>query len=283
MKLVRECFEVYMVVGLCMSLILSGCSGGDGGSGGGNEAGSAPVSTPTAPTPSVSPQVIFNFDPGVSSSDESVIRDGVAIAQHYFSSQFGWSIPTNIAVNVTSGSGPVPAQCCATGIEIRTGHPVWMSTSLDRRRKIVVHEFFHILQSQIGWNGAVWLSEGSAEYVGFQAVYVDRGLASADQIRGCHQFSVDTNSAPLPALSELEGATFSRVQGTPYSLAYLAAEQAIFTSGIQRFRNFGELTNSRDWHDAFQSAFLISVNAFYEMFEAYRRSWQRPRNFTCDQ
>ena len=49
-----------------------------------------------------------------------------------------------------------------------------------------MHEFFHILQGEVGWpNQPIeWLFEGSAEYVGYAGV-IQNGMITDAAVRAC--------------------------------------------------------------------------------------------------
>ena len=51
---------------------------------------------------------------------------------------------------------------------IYIGSPYWPRATIRSKQKVIAHEFFHIVQQDLGWSGVlIWLVEGSAEYVGY--------------------------------------------------------------------------------------------------------------------
>jgi len=234
-------------------------------------------------------QVTFEVDAGVPQSDQDIIRSGIDLAQSYFLSAFSWTPTRPVTVSVRAGAnGGISAQVINGQIIVHNGSPDWQRATPDLKRKTMVHEFFHIMQGFIGWTSQagnpLWLLEGTAEYVGFRAAILDRGIHSADQMRGCQQYNVANSSVRIPPLAELEGQPFYNVgnQGAPvYGIAYLAAERAVQDSGLQSLTTFGLSTVGSPWQNAFQLAFGLPIGTFYEQLEQYRGSWRPPASYTC--
>ena len=245
-------------------------------------------------------QVVFNVDSGVSSADQDLIRDAANLALSYFSSTFGWAPTQQITVKIVASGGlqdpggsNVTAVTGGSTVTVYVNSPWWTiapSTGTTfSKQTIIVSEFFHVLQYSIGWlvlglqPDVLWLADGGAGYVASRATIIDRGLQSADQVRGCHQYAVDHSSPSIPALVQLEGQNFYVFNGqgaATYDIAYLATEQATQARGVGALMTFG-LTASSGWQNAFQQAFGISVNDFYSSFEQYRRTWHAPADFAC--
>ena len=95
---------------------------------------------------------------------------------------------------------------------IYTSHDGWKKIEPTERKKIIGkiigHEYFHILErelSGISWlapfKGPYWLFEGSAEFVGFQAI-IYNGLINPEEAK---TFQINqVKSANLPPLQSLE-------------------------------------------------------------------------------
>jgi hypothetical protein len=228
-----------------------------------------------APTPTPVPggQFIYVVDPGVSAADEAFVRDGLNIAAAAFQRLFGWT-PPNTTVRVSAGAnGSLTAAASSNSITAYTGSSVWRSTSGDLKRKIMSHELFHVVQFSIGWpfSTLTWLTEGSAEYVGYRVAIIERGIQSEDQTRGCHQFNVVHSSPSIPPLFQLEGQAFYG-PGSMYSVGYLAAERLAQSRGVGSFTAYP---------GGFSGAFGTSLGDFYTAFEQYRATWSAPANYTC--
>lgn len=236
-------------------------------------------------------QVTFEVDAGVSQSEQDVIRSGIMLAQSYFLSAFSWTPTQPVKVIVRAGpNGSIQAQAQGAQITVYAGNSDWQRFGPEFKRKTLVHEFFHVMQYFLGWipanqqvTSALWLLEGTAEYVGHLTAYAGQGVNSVDQLRGCHQFRV-ANGVRIPRLSELEGQGFYDVsrQGAPvYSLGYLAAERAVQDSGLRSLTTFGLAAATSPWQDAFLRVFGSPLTAFYDAFEQYRSSWRPPGSYTC--
>jgi len=236
-------------------------------------------------------QVTFDVDAGVAQADQDVIRSGITLAQSYFLSAFSWTPTQPVKIIVRVGTnGPIQAQAQGAQITVYAGNADWQRFGPEFKRKTLVHEFFHVMQFFLGWTqpnqqltSALWLLEGTAEYVGYLGAYAEQGVNSVDQLRGCHQLRV-VSGVRMPRLSELEGQGFYDVsrQGAPvYSIGYLAAEFAVRESGLRSLSTFGLSVATSPWQDAFLRAFGSPLSAFYDAFEQYRDSWRPPGSYSC--
>ena len=140
----------------------------------------------------------------------------------------------------------------------------------------MVHEMFHILQSEVGWPTAVggWSHEGAAEYLGYMAT-VDAGMARYSEIQECqvaNYFGADgPNSPPLEQLS-FEAA--STVRGR-YLIAWLAWDRLLNGPGsVPRVATY--------WTSGFMQAFGKTEQAFYEEFSSHRQSLRQPPGNPCE-
>ncbi|MDE2752571.1 MAG: hypothetical protein OXI83_08360 [Gemmatimonadota bacterium] len=157
------------------------------------------------------------------------------------------------------------------------------------------HEYFHLLQSALreGQQGALgspmWLIEGSATYAA--NLYSQARWGDEDEGFRWQMWSI---SREIAALRPLEDAgPFRATQGVGYNLGTLATDwlvrwaaglptgpvrftphepagleaQTEYDSYIQYFRLLG---SSATWQEAFETAFRITVDDFYEAFEEYR-------------
>ncbi len=163
------------------------------------------------------------------------------------------------------------------------------------------HEYFHLLQSAVrqGHGGAsgspTWLSEGSATYAA--NLYSHARWGDEDEGFRWQMWSISREIAELRPL-EHRG-PFRATQGVGYNLGTLATDWLVrraaglstenvrFTreelagldaqtkhdSYIQYFRLLG---SSATWQEAFEAAFGIAVDDFYEAFEKYRRGGLLP-------
>jgi hypothetical protein len=226
-------------------------------------------------------EIIFRFSSFVTQPDQQVVRDAIAFGQSYFASTFGWTLTSKLTVTAGPGSPGATGVANRTTMMLFTDTPYWNGSSADGRQRIVLHEFFHVLQLSTGWGGGVprWLMEGAAEYVGFRAAIIDRGVATADAVRACHEHYVDAHPVPIPALSELS--EFYDGTRAPYVLGYLAADQLVANRGLTSFMTFGTSIDVSGFLPSFERAFGTPLTAFYSQFEVFRHSWPHTSESVC--
>jgi len=289
---------------LVFSLLAAGC----GGSGGGGAATptsptpSAPVSTPAAPVAPAAPAVVtgpytFDFAAGTSAADQEIIRGAIQVAHDFFLSALGRTVE-----QATTISGVVSAQGCAQGggaaftgsraVTFCMSNPGWSVHGPITKRKIVIHELYHVLQFERRWlgNPAVagpdWIIEGAAEVVGY------RGVASQNQLpyatsTGCQVkevFDFGQRQPPgLPNLSAIETRQqFQTTTGPLYALSMMGMDQLLTTPGLTALNTYGDaLAAGTPWQTAFQSAFGQSSTAFYAQFPGYRAGLTVPATYLC--
>jgi hypothetical protein len=238
----------------------------------------------TTPSPSASPSqtadITFNVGVGVSAEDEQYVRDGMADGQAYFASHFDWTPTHTVTVQVRNQSANALGESIDNVITLFTQDPKWTPAVPAVKRQISVHELFHVLQFQLGSfvsHPPVWLIEGSAEYVGYRAEIIDRGIESAESVHGCQIFRAAHAPVPIPKLSQLEtSALYSYDPG--YSVPYLATEYLTREPGLAALIAY---FREKAIDSAFESAFGIAKNDFYTKFELYRASWVAPVTDTC--
>ncbi len=240
----------------------------------------SPAMTTALAQEAMSALVTYDVQEEVSGEDEAHVQEGIRLAQDHFAAELGAAVHDPMTVEVRAGDPGTNAPAGTYGgnrIVIETAHPVWAEEATALHKiKILVHEVFQLLQdelsgsSQSGPGSPLWLTEGSAEYIGYAAV-IGKGLVGPDDVRAYHMANV-VSSAPMPPLRELESvAGFRAVQGPVYSLAFLAVDSLVAdrgaTSLVDFYRRLGT-GQARD--EAFLAAFGTSPGAFYEAFEAQR-------------
>jgi hypothetical protein len=139
----------------------------------------------------------------------------------------------------------------------------------------------HVVQQELAGEriGApLWIDEGIAEYVGFQAV-IEAGLVSAQDVEDYNALQV-VFADTLPPLSELERPSdFQSQSASVYGLAYLAIKQLIGDRPESIERYYERIASGTNWRAAFQSAFRVNPRAFYREFEASRPDIAAPFGF----
>lgn len=163
----------------------------------------------------------------------------------------------------------------------------WYATEPRRikQMKTAAHELYHAYQhglsglrgdapsDRVPEQGPRWLSEGSAEFLAYQAMS-EGDVLSYDTERNStdpwgfveHGKYVDT------PLSEMETWTgFSGVRGSPYRYSLLAAELLASYAGESALLRYYQLLQPGiTWQQAFQTIFRMPVEEFYIFFEEHR-------------
>jgi hypothetical protein len=144
----------------------------------------------------------------------------------------------------------------------------WTQGPDQNRWRTLAHELFHIYQQNTQWgNRQQWIIEGSAEFIGFQVGYVERGLMSREQMRRCHiDVSLRQN---FPSLSD----TFAVTTGEAYSYAALAHDFLI-GNDIPVLKKLENAT-------PFDVAFGRTPSDFYRAFDNYKTTWSRYPDPNC--
>ncbi len=131
----------------------------------------------------------------------------------------------------------------------------------------VAHEYVHALQDELsgGALGPRWIVEGGAvhfEYLYDHAVGwwpIRESVATLENARGIRE-----------SLEDIE----SNIVGTDvekYALGHLATRYLITLAGEEALWDFyREYASTRSWKGAFEEAFGLSVQEFYQAFEAHR-------------
>jgi hypothetical protein len=276
-----------------------------GGSGGGTSTPTSPttppVSTP-APAPAPTPAVVtgpysFDFAAGTSASDQELIRGATQVAHDFLQGALGRTIEQQTTI-----SGVLSAQGCAQGggaaftgarsITFCLANPGWTVHGPVTKRKIVIHEVYHVLQFERRWlgNPAVagpdWIIEGAAEIIGYRGV-ASQNLLPYTTATGCQVKEVadfGTRQPPgLPNLSAVETRQqFQTTQGPLYALSMMGMDQLISNSSLTAFNTYGDaIAAGTPWQTAFQTAFGISTTTFYANFPGYRSGLAVPPAYLC--
>ena len=143
----------------------------------------------------------------------------------------------------------------------------------------LAHEWFHYLQWQIGnqtfADAPEWMSEGAAIWGGDMGLLLADGQQSFSQTREGYRQDAARTTVTLQGSEE---------RNTPwqYRLGALAVdllvERAGFDAVVEYYRQMHHqslesdrrYTVATDWPEAFRNAFGITVEDFYEEFEAWR-------------
>ena len=264
--------------------------------------------TPTAPPP-VATQETFVFGTEIPTAAQNEIRDDVDFAVRDEARLLGAEIAAVSVFTSTSPDWLADQECrffshdddaCrqSTRLQWASGNTTadastggtffdWASTSWQagagESQKIIAHELFHVLErqldklgpqdsvtppSQVRASGPVWLDEGAAEMIGYR-VASERGLTSYASVLATQIARAKQVSQPLSATE-----TYSQFNiPYAYSFGLVAADHLVSLApgGLSALTAYyNALGSGIAWPAAFQSAFGLSVDAYYANFEAYR-------------
>lgn len=263
----------------------------------------SPPSPPPSPPPAPGAPASYTFGAEVTPAQQAVIRDGLDIGARFIRSALGRELPPfnvwafgdveamirayadtepttleNSRNTWTRGTSAV-ASCRKTWfgpLWFTGGGPEW------HLKKIAVHEAFHILQCELAGQGSLnsgnddlpragprWISEGSAELVGYLAI-ADARLMSMAAIRGDWLQRTKTSPATLERLAILRG----QFEGgnAIWGIMPLAVERLVGDGGLSKLIVYSEtIGRGVPWESAFATAFGKNVQTFYAEFDAYRR------------
>ncbi|MDQ3979036.1 MAG: hypothetical protein M3314_05725 [Actinomycetota bacterium] len=219
------------------------------------------------------PVTIF-FEDNVTAVNRDRVRAGLAAGQQFIADVLGgFRFREPICLDVRAGgtgSNTVGVVFGANHIVLYTGArpvdggPAWLLAH------VTAHELMHFWQKDIGnprdGVGPVWLLEGAAELLGYEAV-IAAGLATEPDTRN---FSLRRVPRDVPSLESMEQRPDDPSQFS-YPLCFLAAEFLTAERGPLALRDYWRLlSRGRDWESAFTEAFGVGPTEFYLRFEAYR-------------
>ena len=141
---------------------------------------------------------------------------------------------------------------------------------------VLAHEYVHVLQHQLAAGaspGPAWLTEGVAVYgEALRRAVIERGLTASEGLDGRRRQEAAALllDGEVPALRSFETVA-DDAERIHYLLGFLAADRLAARSGVEALASYyRRLPSSDDWQEAFEGAFGIAIEDFYESFEAYR-------------
>ena len=256
----------------------------------------APTTTSTTLLPGISqrpiavpgPAVLLRYDEGMAPEGLSIVEATIPRAYealgeagplvvHVYASADNF-VASHDARLQERARADVDGGVIATGGggTIRIYGPRFLERDTTSRRLIVIHEYFHTVQSRLSGGRSnttpLWLREGTARYAELGVAgdhgFIDYGRRRSTEVRA---------SRSLEALKTYEdqgGPTFRGDSGGAYIVGFLAAEYLETLKGRQAVQRefWAGLRSGTDWKIAFAAVFDVSVEQFYADFEAYRRT-----------
>ena len=147
---------------------------------------------------------------------------------------------------------------------------------------VLAHEYVHVLQHQLAEGaslGPAWLTEGVAVYgEALHRALIEQVLTPSEGLDSRRRQEAAAllragDVAPLRAFETVE----DDAERIHYQLGFLAADRLADHAGVEALAGYyRRLPSSDSWQEAFEGAFGIAVDEFYETFEAYRSEIVRP-------
>lgn len=215
------------------------------------------------------------FEQAVDDTKRARVSEGVRAGQRLVEETLGgFRFDEPICVDVratTTSSSTVGLVYGANHIVLYAGARPVMEGPPWLLSHVAAHEFMHFWQQDVGAPregvGPLWLLEGSAELLGYQAL-IAAGLASDDETR---EFSVRRVLPETPALETMERRS-SDANEFSYPLSFLAAELLTAGTGVGSFREYWRsLSRGVAWETAFTDSFGVAPAEFYARFQEHRR------------
>jgi hypothetical protein len=222
--------------------------------------------------------VALFFEEAVPAPARAQVVNGISAAQTYLTEQVGgFRFDEPVCFDVRAGSSRSTTVGVVyganhvilyAGARALVGAPGWLLSH------VAAHEYIHFWQKDIGsprdGAGPVWLLEGAAELLGYQAI-VHGGLVGYEEAR---LYSLRRLPPSTITLTSMERRS-SDPEEFSYPLAFFAAEMLAAPGGPLTIRTYWRaLSRGTPWEVAFNDAFAVPVADFYGRFEEQRR-----RNF----
>ena len=189
--------------------------------------------------------------------------------------------------NLWQNSGTI-AVAFSGNFFVYAGGPHWKDVSLAQVVQTVAHEYFHVLQRELtkfpgppqtdptspvvsnclgaGFDrGPTWLTEGSAELFGWLTV-ADAAGVDLGVIRDA--YSRNKFDGTLKDFEE--SLRFQSSSNHSYPLGFLATDYAAKGKLAPVFQYYRLVGQGLPWKDAFARSFGITIDYFYEQFDAYK-------------
>ena len=162
-------------------------------------------------------------------------------------------------------------------------HVIFQVASCKDRSLVLAHEYVHVLQHELAagapW-GPQWLSEGVAVYgEALQRALIEQGLTANAGLaeRRREEVAILANRDEIPALRSLERVA-DPAERIHYRLGFLAADWLAQRTGAEALLDYyRRLPSAERWQAAFEAAFGLGVDDFYETFEGYLAALLQPR------
>lgn len=232
----------------------------------------APLSTPESGNAAVAPPYIsWEIGTGVSREDNFYAICGTRIMHDYAVSLGMPEVKRGFIAYAEYGYSPLSTLWGFGG----SGIDIYLYGLPDARIYSTIgawaHELVHVFQHELAENSSlqpVWLTEGVAELLSDRAMLNSGALSSVER-----ESVVERAKRIIKPLRELETRDAFHVRGEPgkhYPYAHMAAELLASHAGERAILSYYELLRRTGWRYAFQDAFGLTTDEFYNLFEAHR-------------
>jgi len=233
------------------------------------------------------------FASDVTDGDKTFIIEGISAMDFYLNDWFSKStdkssglrvdaIPSNdpsIGAQVVVENGKmvilIGTQAFGWNRQIQTNSE--MGNGVEWRPKIPAHEYVHVYQFQNGCGNAAtetnvvpkWFIEGEAEWLSIKVMREAEWLPQQFSTYNIEVMPSRDISGELKSFGTPESASVDK-----YPLFTLGIDYLMTDRNIKTLDDFCvNINNGQDVSTAFQNAFSISLDQFYEDFESYRETW----------
>ncbi len=236
------------------------------------------------------PLVKGEFASGVSDGDKNFIIQGVSTMDFYLQKWFGKSTNKPAGLQVGAGAPADEGNGAQVKVEngmitilIETGSGVWKRQAQSNKEiggewhpRLTAHEYVHVYQFQNGCGDVAalspiapkWFIEGEAEWLAYKAT-IDAGQLPPLTIPQLVTPQAKQVKGSLQSFQNPTGLDFSA-----YFLYTMGIDYLMKDKPIKSLDDFcANLGSGMSMPKAFETAFGISLNKFYEDFESYRKNW----------
>ncbi len=245
-----------------------------------------PQVQPSPPTSTTTPSSTFNVLPslikaefanGVTEEDKALIIQGISAADFYLQKWFGKSInrQARLRVDASEAAPNVVTQNGEMVIILGTNSKAFKKD----RAHMAAHEYVHVYAAYNGLGSTdvsisitpLWFLEGEAEWLSYEIVY-EAGLSPPFN----EQMLTSLAKEETAPLKSLEKPTQTVVNSSRYALYALAVNYLMRDKPKKVLDDFAvNLADGKGMSmpQAFEKAFNITLDKFYENFESYRKTW----------
>ncbi len=252
-----------------------------------------PAAQASVPAQGAMGAITYRFDAGLGAEDAALIRDAVAQAQRTFGDAGPITVMAGASHTHSGGDGDVLGDAGPGEITLYTA--AWRDEPADVRRSVVLHEYYHTLQTHLArsleveydedykpsdedvdYEGPRWLVEGTAVYAAARAMDA-AGLVPYAKERGLRLELAAETTTTLKALETTAQTERSPDKDAHYTLGFFAAELLARSVPNDPYLRayWTALGDGLPYDRAFRRAFGLTPDEFYAHFEAHRRNGYR--------